>query len=617
MFLNKKYSYFIVFIAIALTLLLFVFYGEKNEIKIFNKADGTQFFMNNVEYKFVEQKLKNSDFYTVSSGAEKQKIALFGAKGYDDGDVSRIKKYMKKRGVFVADFEKIYFIEYYTDSKKIYMSRIKDSNIRGDFFTFDIINNGVSTIYNNFFFLKNFELDFDYIKQFPIYEHSSSVRDIKKLIEQKIPFSEVFNIKSFAKIIAFSLQNDDASLIKLENLFFYYSPKSRKIEPAILFLGKKEPYARNNEGSSLVEGKIFSLLDYESKKYLAKAISVYLREKSSYVKFKVDWTAKKTNSAKKDFVKAEHVQDGKIGYIRIKNYLNETIELVSTHREKLLYPVFSKPVDILNEKGEKIYLWHGAEKKLPFNWLRMSRPYVKVKLTKSGEFLNVFVKPSFENFDYKKYPYLYECESCLLNLGNKLVLKDGIYKIEGVLEVPKDMILELSPGVRFEFYYKGGIDVKGTLIARGSADKKVVFEAENSTSNYNVWQFFKVRQGAKVLLNNVEIIGLNGAETKGGAAIDVYKALFNLKNSKIKDIQGKTALLSYDSVINVENSQVENVENSFMIARDSKVGLNKVSFSRVSQRTGDALIYKDDDSKVELNDVENKSYAKEIFGEKE
>jgi hypothetical protein len=242
----------------------------------------------------------------------------------------------------------------------------------------------------------------------------------------------------------------------------------------------------------------------------------------------------------------------------------------------------------------------------------MSAPYVNFKFVNSKKLGQVKVKPSFEDFEYKKYPYLFKCKSCLIKKKNKKILKDGVYKIDGVVEVPKDMVLELQAGVKLLFSYRGGIDVKGKLVAKGKKNKKIIFDADPDSSNYNLWQIFQISKGGQASFEHAEIKNINGSENANSSAINVDNAGLRFQNSVIKNVQGKSAIFSKDSKIIVKNSKIENTEEAFLYSIGSDVFIKNTKFKHCARKTADVLI-KQRKSNIKLEKIENISYARKIM----
>ena len=206
--------------------------------------------------------------------------------------------------------------------------------------------------------------------------------------------------------------------------------------------------------------------------------------------------------------------------------------------------------------------------------------------------INILAKPEISNNNFVKnsYPIYFGLPSLpfftnnqasdnqfnAIALGgditsNLALTPDLPYLARGVITVPENTTLTLSPGAVMDFLdNSSGLQVKGTLSAVGSPQSQIIFKPYNTTSLPGDWlglSFAKTSQNSQ--LENVDISyagSLNNPDF--GAGIKVDQSSISLKNSVVKKNTNNGVWL-INSPSAIDNAQFLE-QNTSTISSDAK-----------------------------------------------
>ena len=141
-----------------------------------------------------------------------------------------------------------------------------------------------------------------------------------------------------------------------------------------------------------------------------------------------------------------------------------------------------------------------------------------------------------------------------------LTVKTGAYIIKDNIKTPYGYKVVLEPGVKLSLAPDASILIRGSLIAEGTEDNKIIVKSLDSEKPFGTFSVYPENKNSKVKLTNFEINGGSEAVLDGvyfSGQISIHSAKVFIDNSSFLNSKS-------DDGINIKFSEVEIKNSKFM-----------------------------------------------------
>ncbi len=205
-----------------------------------------------------------------------------------------------------------------------------------------------------------------------------------------------------------------------------------------------------------------------------------------------------------------------------------------------------------------------------------------------------------------------------------LIVKTGAYIIKDNIKTPYGYQVVLEPGVKLSLAPDVSVLIRGSLIAEGTKDNKIIVKSLDSENPFGTFSIYPENNNSKVKLTNFEINGGSEAVLDGiyfSGQISIHSAKVFIDNSSFLNSKS-------DDGINIKFSEVEIKNSKFMNNIGDQIDLdyckgvfinNKLIFEKYEKLKNtetDGLDISGTDIKIKENIFENFSDKGVSVGEK-
>jgi len=141
-----------------------------------------------------------------------------------------------------------------------------------------------------------------------------------------------------------------------------------------------------------------------------------------------------------------------------------------------------------------------------------------------------------------------------------LTVKTGAYIIKDNIKTPYGYQVVLEPGVKLSLAPDVSVLIRGSLIAEGTEDNKIIVQSLDSENPFGTFSIYPENKNSKVKLTNFEINGGSEAVIDGiyfSGQISIHSAKVFIDNSSFLNSKS-------DDGINIKFSEVEIKNSKFM-----------------------------------------------------
>ena len=141
-----------------------------------------------------------------------------------------------------------------------------------------------------------------------------------------------------------------------------------------------------------------------------------------------------------------------------------------------------------------------------------------------------------------------------------LIVKTGAYVIKDNIKTPYGYQVVLEPGVKLSLAPDVSVLIRGSLIAEGTEDNKIIVKSLDSENPFGTFSIYPENNNSKVKLTNFEINGGSEAVLDGvyfSGQISIHSAKVFIDNSSFLNSKS-------DDGINIKFSEVEIKNSKFM-----------------------------------------------------
>ena len=178
------------------------------------------------------------------------------------------------------------------------------------------------------------------------------------------------------------------------------------------------------------------------------------------------------------------------------------------------------------------------------------------KVDKKHIYYNRSSNKSITNFDLGLNKELFIIDKKL----KILIVKTGAYIIKDNIKTPYGYQVVLEPGVKLSLAPDVSVLIRGSLIAEGTEDNKIIVKSLDSEKPFGTFSIYPESKNSKVKLTNFEINGGSEAVLDGvyfSGQISIHSAKVFINNSSFLNSKS-------DDGINIKFSEVEIKNSKFM-----------------------------------------------------
>jgi len=182
------------------------------------------------------------------------------------------------------------------------------------------------------------------------------------------------------------------------------------------------------------------------------------------------------------------------------------------------------------------------------------------------------------------------------------------YLVSETLNVPKDKTLIIKEGTTLKFYEGKGLNIEGTLSARGQEDKNIVFTSLLPPDNSDIWwnKIFFASSSINSILEYCEISNARGEPEYTALIID--SSFVELKNITLQDIAQK-GLEIINSSSTIDNLIVKNINGTGMTIYGGSPEIKNSKFDQSFSMAPGILIENGSKAKIIGNYIEGSRYS--------